>query len=321
MPIYEYRCTRCGTRFERWVRTEAPPRGLSFGRALVTAPRRAFRGALGGASLASTVLAACSPGYVARAAWEEARILTRRKPIAEVIADRRTDPELRGKLELVLEAREFARRELGLRPGRSYEHYTDVGRDTLALVLSASPPDRLVAKTWWFPIVGRVPYLGFVDARRAMREEKELKAQGFDTYLRPTAAFSTLGWLPDPLLSTALDDDSLGLAETVIHELVHNTVFVKSAVQFNESLANFVGLTGAAEFFCRSDTAAAACREAQARAHDAIFVSDMLDALRDSLVALYARRLPRPELLTERAGLLERMNERFREETVPRLRS
>lgn len=238
-----------------------------------------------------------------------------------MIADRRTDPELRGKLELVLEAREFARRELNLRPGRSYEHYTDVGRDTLALVLSASPPDRLVAKTWWFPIVGRVPYLGFFDARRALREEEELKAQGFDTYLRPTAAFSTLGWLPDPLLSTALDDDSLGLAETVIHELVHNTVFVKGAVQFNESLANFVGLTGAAEFFCRSDTAAAACREAQARAHDAIFVSDVLDALRDSLVALYARGLPRPELLTERAGLLERMNERFREQTVPRLGS
>lgn len=286
--------------------------------------RRALVAACGVGPLSplSPLLAGCSPGYVVRAAWEEARILARRKPIAEVIADRRTDPEVRGKLKLVLEAREYARRDLHLRPGRSYEHYTDIGRDTLALVLSASPPDRLIAKTWWFPLVGRVPYLGFFDARRALRQEERLKAQGFDTYLRPTVAFSTLGWLPDPLLSTALDDDSLGLAETVIHELTHNTLFVKSEAAFNESLANFVGLAGAAEFLCRRGAAESACREAQGRVHDAVLVSGVLDALRDSLVALYGRGLSDPsEVLRERALLLERMDGRFRAEVVPRLRS
>ncbi len=280
---------------------------------LLRLPRTLRRPASAVAHLGVLFLPACSPGYVLRAGWEEAQILAHRRPIPEVIADPETDPELRGKLE-------FARRELGLKAARSFQHYSEIRRDTLALVLSASPPDRLAAKTWWFPIVGRVPYLGFFDPAQARRKEAELRAEGLDTYLRPTAAFSTLGWLPDPLLSTTLRDDSLGLAETVIHELTHNTVFVRGEIRFNESLANFVGLTGAAAFFCRKDLESA-CQDAEARWHDAVLVSEQYDALADSLTALYERGLPRPQLLEQRAALLERFTQRYREETIPRMRS
>jgi predicted aminopeptidase len=62
-----------------------------------------------GASLLS-----CSPGYVLRAAWEEARILARRQPIMEVLNDPSLDAETRGKLELVVQARSFAGRDLHL---------------------------------------------------------------------------------------------------------------------------------------------------------------------------------------------------------------
>lgn len=267
------------------------------------------------------LLGACSPGYVVRAGWEEARILARRRPIPDVVADPRTDPALRRKLELALEVREFARRDLGLDVGRSFRHYSEIGRDTLALVLSASPPDRLTYKTWWFPIVGRVPYLGFFDPGRALERKRQLDAEGFDTYLRPTAAFSTLGWLPDPLLSTALRDDSLGIAETVVHELTHNTWFVKGHVPFNESFANFVGLVAAAEFFCRKEPDGRLCRDGAARWHDAVLVSEVYEALADSLRALYERDVPREALLAERAALLQRLQRQFDEETRPRMAS
>jgi predicted aminopeptidase len=265
--------------------------------------------------------AGCSPAYVVRAGLEEAKILARRRPIPDVIADPETPPDVRGKLELVLEVREFARRDLGLDAGRSFRDYSELDRDTLALVLSASPPDRLVPLTWWFPIVGRVPYLGFFDPEDAREKQSELEAEGYDTYLRPTSAFSTLGWLPDPLLSTALRYDSLGLAETVVHELTHSTWFVRGHVPFNESLANFVGHHGAAAFFCLRKADPALCREARDRWHDAVLLSEVYDALADSLQALYDRGLPREQVLVERRALLERFQARHETETAPRLRS
>jgi predicted aminopeptidase len=202
--------------------------------------------------------------FLLRAGWEEARILVRRRPIESLVQDSSLPPVVRGKLGLVLDARRYAVQVLGLEAGRSFLYYSDVGRDTLVLVLSAAYRDRLEPYRWWFPVVGRVPYRGYFDWGAARRAEERLRRRGFDTYLRPTAAFSTLGWFDDPLLSTTLAEDSVGLANTVIHELVHNTVFVRDVVEFNESLASFVGARGAVAFFReRGDSVAAARAEAE----------------------------------------------------------
>ncbi len=187
--------------------------------------------------------------YLLRAAWAEGRILARRRSIAELVADSATSPRIAAKLRLVLAARSFAAESIGLRAGQSFTAYSQLDRDTLVLVLSGAYRDRLVAKTWWFPIVGRVPYKGYFDFPRAKAAAKQLDGDGFDVYLRPSPAFSTLGWFNDPLLSTSLAADTLDLANTVIHELTHNTFYAPGQAVFNESFASFVGSRGAAWFF------------------------------------------------------------------------
>jgi len=187
--------------------------------------------------------------YLSRGAWEEGKILARRKPIVEIVRDPRVNPATRRKLQIVLAARQYAKDSIRLRAKESFTTYSPLDKDTLVLVLSAAYRDRLEPYTWWFPIVGRVPYKGYFDFSTARRDAERFYREGYDVSLRPSDAFSTLGWFNDPLLSTSLRRDSLDLVNTVIHELTHNTFYAPSSVAFNESFASFVGARGAAAFF------------------------------------------------------------------------
>lgn len=270
---------------------------------------------------AGAAASACSPGYVLRAGWEEAKILSRRQPIARIVQDTATDWETRDKLLLVLQARQFAADSLGLNAGNSYTLFSRVESDTLVMVLSAAYRDRFQPYTWWFPIVGRVPYKGYFDLDDALQAQRRLEAKGFDTYLRPSAAFSTLGWFNDPLLSTLLRADRVALANTVIHEIFHNTFYAPGQAIFNESLANFVGGRGAIEFFCRRDgPGSETCRTAVASWEDDLLFGGFLSAVIADLRELYAR----PDLSTEeklrvREEVFADAQRRFTEEVRPRL--
>lgn len=223
---------------------------------------------LGAALLAIALVTGTRTGrYLARATWEEIGILHARRPIADVLADGAVSAETRRKLHLVVEARAFAADSLGLDAGESYTTFSQLRRDTLVLVLSGARRDRLERVTWWFPIVGTVPYKGFFDFAEARAAAQRMADDGYDPYLRPASAFSTLGFFNDPLLSSTLRHDDLGLAETVIHELTHNTFYAPGSAVFNESFASFAGSQGAIRFYrARGDTAMA--RRAEARWED-----------------------------------------------------
>jgi predicted aminopeptidase len=268
--------------------------------------RRALRvtgWVLGGIAAAGAAYLVFTPTghYIARAAWEEAKILARRRSIPELVQDSRMSAAVREKLRLVLAARAFAEDSIGLRAGNSFTTYSRLGRDTLVLVLSGAYRDRLEPYTWWFPIVGRVPYKGFFDFGGAQRSSRELEGRGFDVYLRPAVAFSTLGFFNDPLLSTTLRQDSLDLANTVIHETTHSTFYARGKAVFNESFANFVGARGAAAFF-RSRGQPQAAAEVDARWSDQKLLARFWGALHQTLDSTFKAH-PGPALKTRRLAL------------------
>ena len=113
----------------------------------------------------------------------------------------------------------------------------------------AAPRDSLEPYTWWFPIVGRIPYRGYFNKDRADAEAAEMEQRGYDTMVRPAVAFSSLGFFNDPLLSNLLRLSRVELAGVIIHELFHRTYFLASDVMFDESAATYVGSAGAVKFF------------------------------------------------------------------------
>ena len=173
--------------------------------------------------------------------------------------------------------------------------------------------------------MGRVPYRAYFSEDDAREAEAALRKRGFDTYLRPTAAFSTLGWFSDPLLSTVVAQDHVGLVETVLHEIAHAHLFVPGRVQFNESYATFVGHAGAASFFCRRrgggpDTVW--CNRARDRWADVQRFSRFLDGVVADLETVYGDpALSREEKLVRREEVFEGAKERFRAEVRRDLRS
>ncbi|MBM3907350.1 MAG: aminopeptidase [Gemmatimonadetes bacterium] len=225
--------------------------------------------------------------YLVRAAWEEGKILRGRRSISALVRDPATDAVTRGKLQLVLEVRAFAVDSLGLPAKDAFTQFTQLASDTLVLVLSGAARDTLAPVTWWFPVVGRVPYKGFFRVAEAQREERRLTGRGFDAYLRPAPAFSTLGFFNDPLLSTTLSADSADVANTVVHELTHNLYYAAGAADFNESFASFAGARGATAFFrARGDTANAS--RSERRWEDQKRLGAFWTRLTDSLEAAYA---------------------------------
>jgi predicted aminopeptidase len=276
------------------------------------------------------LLAGCgavgSAGYLLHAGWSEARILWRRRPIAELLTRPDLDAALRARLELVLAVRRFADGPLGLAVGDSYTTFADVAPDERVFVLSAARRDRLEAYDWWYPLVGRLPYRGFFDRDAAEAAGQALAARDLDVEVRSAVAFSTLGWFADPLLSTTADGSPVEVAETVIHELFHSTLYVPGEAAFNESAATFAGCRGAVAFFCAGGPGADAgrCAEARMRWSSMRARGRLLTRLAARLVRLYAAAPPPRVRERLRAGVvaaagaaLERRKLGRRSELVP----
>jgi predicted aminopeptidase len=257
----------------------------------------------------TTAIAGCDARYLGHAAYEEGLLLWHRQPIDRILAKPGVAPGVRERLETVLAVRKFARNDLGMNVGGAYQAVSNVDQGAVAWIVMAAPRDSLTPYEWWFPIVGNVPYRGYFDKARADAEAGSMEARGYDTYVRPAIAFSSLGFFNDPLLSNLLELTRVELAGVIIHELFHRTFFLASDVMFDESAATWVGNRGAIDFF----TATEGADSANAAAARGIYDSDMQFAaflLQEEarLLRLYQSGLPKDEILKRRAKIFAGIN-------------
>jgi predicted aminopeptidase len=227
---------------------------------------------------------------------------------------REPDPERRELLREVPAIVAFAEDVVGLHAGRSYRGYYEIERRGLTFVLTACKRTQFEAYAWWFPVVGKVEYRSYWDEDDAQVAARELEANGYDTWISPSRAYSSLGILRDPIATTMLHDGLLGLAEVVIHELSHAKLFVPGQTAWNEALASFVGERGAERYFSAARFAHSEfALRMKARAERRLALDREVDAAYTELDRLYGSDQTEAEKLGARERSFARVSDILRQ--------
>lgn len=253
--------------------------------------------------------------YLARAALGHFKLMAGRIPLDE--AARRDDlsDDERDKLSWVPRIKAFGEQQVGLEQTRNYETINLDFSDVVWNV-SGCAVDRFEPHIYRYPIVGKLPYIGYFDHGDALEEQARLREQGLDTWVRPAGAYSTLGWFEDPLWRSMLAWDIDQLAGTVLHELAHSTLWLKGHGSFNESFASFVG-DRSTELFMESlnQTRPQLWQRYQQRREDRAHSRRSFAALVDELRQLYESGLEREAVLQRKAQIIAAARQRHRSET------
>lgn len=178
--------------------------------------------------------------YSARLAVEYTKSYASRRPVTEVLQDPAVSIPVKEKLRSVQKILAYAQQQ-GLHTKGAYEYFIADKKDVVSYLLEVAYPDRLESVTWWFPIVGSVPYKGFFSKSERDEAAAQYRKEGYDVYVTGVAAFSSLGWLEDPIYEPMLHDSFASLCNLFFHELTHRTLWVSDQVPFNEALATYVG--------------------------------------------------------------------------------
>jgi predicted aminopeptidase len=243
----------------------------------------ALRIALGLAALFSTL--GCQLGYYIHSAYHQSLLVNSRESIDKVLRKSSTSADERHKLQLVQEVKAFAEKDLGLKSSQNYTTYVKLDDNYVTYVVQVAYAYELKPYLWHFPLIGDVPYKGYFVKSMAIDEAAKFPKDKYDTYVRGVSAYSTLGWFQDSVLSTMLRYEDYELAEILIHETVHTTLYIKSAAEFNERMATFLGQEGMKLFYRQKEgDNSLALKKAEDDSHDqklfSLFVTKELEALK-----------------------------------------
>ena len=202
-----------------------------------------------GITALSVLLSGCQLGYYMKSATNQFSMMASRIPVDEALEKSPLTETQKSKLRLSQQAREFAFHDLHLKNTKNYDSYIDLKRPYVTWVVNAAYKWEMKNYEWSYPIIGKMPYKGFFSEAEAKEQAADLEKEGLDTNVRGVSAYSTLGWFKDSVLSSMLRYKDHDLVNTIIHEIVHTTVYIKSNSDFNERLAVFIGGKGTEMFY------------------------------------------------------------------------
>ncbi len=251
--------------------------------------------------------------YLSKLAWHQSYITFHSVPIQEVLEGSGLTSDAKEKIRFIQEVKQFGEKRLGLEKTKSYSKYFQT-KGPILHVITASEKDCLRLYHWNFPITGRVTYKSFFEKGDVLKEKQRLEGKGYDTFVQKAGAYSTLGWLKDPIFSSMLEWDDATLSNVILHEMTHATVYFKGQTELNEQVATFVGNRGAIDFLTEKfGKESKELVEAGHSQEDDLLFSRWIDQACQELSCFYAKDISRDAKLKGREELFRRLKEDFRE--------
>jgi len=249
--------------------------------------------------------------YVSKLGWHQAFITFRSIPVQEVLEDEGMNAEAKKKIYFIQEVRCYGEERFGLKKTKSYSKFFEV-KEPILYVVTACEKDRLQSYHWNFPITGRVEYKSFFTREGALKEKRFLEEKGYDTFIQRASAYSTLGWLKDPIFSSMLAWNDPVLTNLILHEMTHTTIYFKDETHFNEQAATFIGNRGAIGFL--TEKYGPESKEVVEAIHiqeDDLLFSRWIDQVCQRLSHFYAQEISRDKKLRGREGVFRSIKEEF----------
>lgn len=262
----------------------------------------------------------CVCAYVGSVLSGQLDLLANLQPVEQVLAGDGLSDATKDRLRYALAARSYAIEVVGLNVGRTYTQFYDTDGQPLAYNISACPPDRFEPLTWSFPIAGSFEYLGFFDRTAAEQFRDALIAAGYDIFFYEVDAYSTAAFVDDPIYSTMLNRDDIGLADLVFHELTHRTIYRVNDTQFNESVATFIGRAAAVRFLTdRFGSDSQIVTDARARFADEDLFTEFIEQLYADLADYYNGGLTLQQKIAGREHVIDAARQYFVDDYLPLL--
>lgn len=254
-----------------------------------------------------------SINYVSGIISDQIGLVSKADDIDKVINDKQIDEEIINQLKLIPEIMQFGD-EVGFPQTKAYSKYITLQREVFLHSLSASDKEKFKDYLWEWPFVGGLPYKGFIEKDEALKEQSKLEKENYDTYLGESSAMSTLGILPDPIITTMINEsDVTVLINTIYHERTHQLFFKKDSVIFNENSAVLLGSMTALGFLKEKFGEDSEEYQTQLnRINDKIVFSRFIDEFYNELDKLYSSNLSSDEKIKKREEIFQKRIKKFK---------
>ena len=250
--------------------------------------------------------------YFSKMGWYQGSVHFHSVSVKDLLEDAGTDAQAKEKIRFIHEVKRYGEKQLGLTATNNYTTFVEV-KGPILYVVSAAEKDRLKPYSWSFPVIGQVTYKSFFTREDAVNEKTLLDSKGYDTHMQRAGAYSTLGWLKDPILSSMLEWDHAPLANLILHEMTHGTIYIKGHTDFNEQAATFVGNQGSINFLTEKYGAnskqVAFAKQLQ---EDDLLFGHWIDQACRRLSDFYEKDVSKEEKVKAREAIFQSMKEEFR---------
>lgn len=256
-------------------------------------------------------------GYLWQAAQGQSALIFGAKPLEQVLSDPQVSSKVKKRLELVRQVRQFATQELKLPDHGSYRKFVDVGRPYVVWNVFSAPELSIELNTSCFPIAGCVGYRGFFKEEDAKKYANAQRIKGNDVQVGGVSAYSTLGYLKDPILSTMLNYSDAVLVRTIIHEMAHGAFYVAGDTVFNESYAMAVEEEGMKRWLKYSGDVQLE-REDQLEQQRSADFDRMLLSTRARLANLYEQDISNAQKRQQKQQIFEELQNAYQKTKIER---